>query len=154
MTSAFFFTKLRLGVSDDVISSAANLHNWAAPLFALGIKDAGFSTNVMVPKAASAAPASSAYGPPQRRTHIGDGCGEQRDIGGRERLFASLQHLERCSRAPRGRPRGQEWKPAVISVTSAPRRRAARAMAYPVLPLERWGDRRGSMGSTVGPAVS
>ena len=30
-----------------------------------------------------------------RGTHIGNGCGEQRDIGGRERLFASLQHLER-----------------------------------------------------------
>ena len=43
----------------------------------------------------------------------------------------------------------------VISVTSAPRRRATRATAYPMRPLERFDRKRtGSIGSLVGPAVT
>ena len=91
------FHKLRLGVSDDVVGFGSEAHhNLVRALLRpergkdIRVLDQCDGAKVGIGRALLQLMVRR-----MSRAHIGDGCGEQRDIGGGERLFASLQHLER-----------------------------------------------------------
>ena len=108
------------------------------------------------------APLELALGRPDR-AEVGDGRGHDQGIeAGR-----AVGRVRRCAAAPRGdRPSTRPGRTsalagrptstfAAMSVTRAPRSRAASAIATPILPVERLPmNRTGSIGSRVPPAVT